>query len=186
MRDILAGYGRIGVDDYLVTLTTPGPALARRKSATGSLYDATRSQARHSATMACSSSAGAGVGPRLRKGTEFALGVHDLLDEIAMSAHAPFRACVPSASNPLPSRDSGELSVPKRRPVRGLEDRREHMTAMPSAPTATEPLRYDPRCALSARARDRPRDPGAKAGRGVWADGRHHLGRGLGLLNGFR
>src|SRR6478752_3621114 len=34
-----------------------GPALAKRKSATGSLYDATRSQARHSATTACSSSA---------------------------------------------------------------------------------------------------------------------------------
>src|ERR1700722_8292551 len=33
------------------------PALAKRKSATGSLYDATRSQARHSATTACSSSA---------------------------------------------------------------------------------------------------------------------------------
>src|SRR6202041_2782581 len=33
------------------------PALAKRKSATGSLYDATRSQARHSATTAGSSSA---------------------------------------------------------------------------------------------------------------------------------
>ncbi len=37
-----------------------GPACAKRKSATGSLYDTTRSQVRHSATTACSSSAASG------------------------------------------------------------------------------------------------------------------------------
>src|ERR1700722_10814248 len=79
------------------------PALAKRKSATGSLYDATRSQARHSATTACSSSATAlftvsnirclalcatpmfayreiarnGLGDRLRRGANFLISVHE-------------------------------------------------------------------------------------------------------------